>query len=170
MLRDFFMRRRVLLPAFALAVQTAWLCSAQPAAPAAAAGVSPADSFEALIQKFVENRREATGNLSRAAIDGRIAAQKTLLTQVRAIQPDALSPEQRIDHALMIGQLEGTIFEQEVLRPWEKNPELYLQYGSLANLMDQPGDPVGARYSAHLTRPADTRGAVRRAGRTAGRS
>jgi uncharacterized protein (DUF885 family) len=27
-----------------------------------------------------------------------------------------------------------------VLRPWEKDPELYLQYGSLAAVMDQPGD------------------------------
>jgi uncharacterized protein (DUF885 family) len=98
------------------------------------------DAFEALIDQYVADRRSATGNLQRAAIEGRIAAQKKLLEQVRAIDADALSPEQRIDHALLIGQLEGTIFDQEVLRPWEKNPELYLQYGSLAGLMDQEGE------------------------------
>ncbi len=135
----------------------------EPAAWIQSARVSTSDSFEALIQKFVENRREAGGNLSRAAIGARIAAHKSLLNEVRAIQPGALSPEQRIDHALMIGQLEGTIFEQEVLRPWEKNPELYLQYASLASLMDQPGEPeakgrtVAARLKGLTALLADAR-------------
>lgn len=103
---------------------------------------SAAAPFEALVQKFVESRRVPASSLASAAIQTRVAAQKALLAEVRAIAAAALSPEQRIDRALMIGQLEGTIFEQEVLRPWEKDPELYLQYGSLAGLMDQPGDPA----------------------------
>jgi uncharacterized protein (DUF885 family) len=103
---------------------------------------SAAAPFEALVQKFVESRRAPANSLASAAIQTRVAAQKTLLAEVRAIAAGALSPEQRIDRALMIGQLEGTIFEQGVLRPWEKDPELYLQYGSLAGLMDQPGGPA----------------------------
>lgn len=99
------------------------------------------DGFEALVQRYIEQRRDA-GNLSRAAIDGRAASLKALLADVRAIAPAALSPEQRIDHAAIVGQLDGTLFELEVLRPWEKDPELYLQYGSLAALMDQPGEPA----------------------------
>ena len=90
--------------------------------------------------------------MSRTAIDGRIAAQKALLQEVRAVDPGPLSAEQQIDRALMVGQLEGTIFEQETLRPWEQNPELYLQYGSLAGLIDQPGDAAekGRRVAARL--------------------
>ncbi len=115
----------------ALAVSVIWLRSGQEPA---------SESFEALIQRYVENRRSATGSLARGTIEARTAANKNLLREVRAIEPTALSPEQRIDRALIIGQLEGTIFEQEVLRPWEKDPELYLQYGSLAAVMDQSGD------------------------------
>ena len=127
------MRRRVLPVASAIVISAVWLGSVQS---------TPSDTFEALIQKYVDDRRSATGNLARAAIDARITSQKNLLREVRAIEPAALSPEQRIDHALLVGQLEGAIFEQEVLRPWEKNPELYLQYGSLAALIDQPGEPA----------------------------
>ena len=100
---------------------------------------SPSDSFEALVQRYIDQRRDS-GNLARAAIEARLAAQKELLREVRAIAPGGLSAEQRIDHATIVGQLEGSIFELDVLRPWEKDPELYLQYGSLAGLMDQPGD------------------------------
>lgn len=115
----------------ALVVSTVWLGLAQGPA---------SESFEALIQRYVEMRRNVGGSLARAAIEERITAHKNLLREARAIEPAALSPEQRIDRALVIGQLEGTIFDQEVLRPWEKDPELYLQYGSLAAAMDQTGD------------------------------
>jgi uncharacterized protein (DUF885 family) len=129
----------------------------------AAAGESAGSAFEALIQKYVEDRRSATGNLARAAIEARVAAHQSLLREVRAIEPGPLSPEQRIDRALLIGQLEGAIFEQEVLRPWEKDPELYLQFGSLAAAMDQAGDAaeksrrVASRLKALVALLADAR-------------
>lgn len=97
-------------------------------------------SFEALVQKYVEGRRGSASSFARAAIQARLDTQKSLLAEVRAVAPAALSAEQRIDRALMIGQLEGAIFEQDVLRPWENDPEIYLQYGSLATIIDQPGE------------------------------
>ena len=100
---------------------------------------SPSDAFEALVQRYIEVRRDA-GTLSRAAIDARAEGLKRLLREAQAVDPAVLSAEQRIDLATVVGQLEGTIFELDVLRPWERDPELYLQYGSLAGLMDQPGD------------------------------
>jgi len=125
-------------------VVAAWLANAQ--APPSG------DQFERLVQRFVDMPRGSAADLSRAAIEGRIAAQKAMLQEVRAVDPVPLSPEQQIDWALMVGQLEGTIFEQETLRPWEQNPELYLQYGSLAGLIDQPGDAAekGRRVAARL--------------------
>src|SRR6185312_9488501 len=107
---------------------------------------------EQLVQRFAEMPRGSGAELSRAAIEGRVAAQKALLQEVRAVDPSPLTAEQQIDWALMVGQLEGNIFEQETLRPWEQNPELYLQYGSLAGLMDQPGDAAekGRRVAARL--------------------
>jgi uncharacterized protein (DUF885 family) len=117
---------------FGVVVAAAWLAQAQ--------GPPSGDQFERLIQRFVDIPRGSAADLSRAAIGARIAAQKALLHEVRAVDPVPLSAEQQIDWALMVGQLEGTIFEQETLRPWEQNPELYLQYGSLAGLIDQPGD------------------------------
>lgn len=100
---------------------------------------STSESFEALVQRYIDQRRES-GNLAREAIEARVAAQRDLLRHVRAVAPGSLSPEQRIDRLVVIGQLEGSIFELDVLRPWKKDPELYLQYGSLATLIDQPGD------------------------------
>ena len=117
-----------------------------------AQGPTAGDQFERLVQRFAEMPRGSAADLSLAAIEGRIATQKALLQEVRAVNPVPLSPEQQIDWALMVGQLEGTIFEQETLRPWEQNPELYLQYGSLAGLIDQPGDAAekGRRVAARL--------------------
>jgi uncharacterized protein (DUF885 family) len=120
------------------------------------------DRFELLVQRYIEQRRDS-GNLSRAAIDRRTTALKDLRSQVRAVDPAGLSAEQRIDHATIVGQLDGTIYELEVLRPWEKDPELYLQYGSLAGMMDQPGDSatkgraVAARLAALTALLGDAR-------------
>jgi hypothetical protein len=112
---------------------------------------SPSDTFEALVQRYIEVRRDA-GALSAPPSTRGQRAPKRLLREVAAIDPVVLSAEQRIDHATVVGQLEGTIFELDVLRPWEKDPELYLQYGSLAGLMDQPGDPAtkGRAVAARL--------------------
>jgi uncharacterized protein (DUF885 family) len=130
--------------AFAVVVTAAWLAHAQ--APPSG------DQFERLVQRYVDMPRGSGADLSQAAIAARIAAQKSLLQEVRAADPAPLSAEQQIDWALMVGQLEGTIFEQETLRPWEQNPELYLQHGSLAGLIDQPGDASekGRRVAARL--------------------
>jgi len=148
--------RRRMLPVIALVL------AVLAAAPGAKAQRSLSDSFETLVQRYIDQRRDS-GNLARAAIDARLAAQKELLREVRAIAPAALSAEQRIDHATIVGQLEGSIFELDVLRPWEKDPELYLQYGSLAGLMDQQGDAtakgraVAARLKALTALLADAR-------------
>lgn len=130
--------RRGMLPSLTLAL------AVLAAGAGARAQRSPGDAFEALVQQYLDQRRDS-GNLARAAIEARLAAQKQSLREVRAIAPGGLSPEQRIDHATIVGQLEGAIFELDVLRPWEKDPELYLQYGSLAGLMDQSGDPAANR-------------------------
>jgi uncharacterized protein (DUF885 family) len=121
-----------LVPAVGLALVLACMLPAT-------APLAQSDRFETLVQRFIEQRRDS-GNLNRSAIDARVSSLKALLRDVRAIDATALSAEQRIDHAAIVGQLDGTIYELEVLRPWERDPELYLQYGSLAGLMDQPGD------------------------------
>lgn len=146
------MRRVVVLSALVLAVSTMAVSARQ----------STSEAFEALVQRYIDSRRDASG-LSRAAIDTRIGFQKALLQRVRSVAPSDLSPEQRIDRATIIGQLEGSVFEAETLRPWERDPELYLQYGSLAGLMDQPGDAaakgraVAARLSALTAMLGDAR-------------
>jgi uncharacterized protein (DUF885 family) len=138
--------RHRIQPALLLGVVVAAACFVQ------AQGPAPGDHLERLIQRFVDMPRGSSADLSRAAIEGRIASQRALLHEVRAVDPVPLSAEQQIDRALMVGQLEGTIFEQETLRPWEQNPELYLRYGSLAGLIDQPGDAAekGRRVAASL--------------------
>lgn len=112
---------------------------------------SASDTFEGLVQRYIEQRRDS-GNLARAAIDARTAALEDLLRQLRAIDPGPLSAEQRIDYATIVGQLDGSIYELKALRQWERDPELYLQYGSLAGLMEQPGDPAakGRAVAARL--------------------
>ncbi|MFN2447392.1 MAG: DUF885 domain-containing protein [Vicinamibacterales bacterium] len=148
-----------LLPVIALALVVS-------AVPGAGTQPSASDSFETLVQQYIDQRRDS-GNLARPAIETRLATQRELLREVRAIAPGALSPEQRIDHAAIVGQLEGSIFELDVLRPWEKDPELYLQYGSLAGLMDQPGDAtakgraVAIRLKALTALLADARANLR---------
>ena len=87
---------------------------------------SPSDTFEALVQRYIEVRRDA-GALSRAAIDTRAEGLKRLLREVQAIDPVVLSAEQRIDHATVVGQLEGTIFDLDVAAAVGEGSELYLQ-------------------------------------------
>ena len=56
------------------------------ASPVRGPSAPPSDSFEALVQRYIDQRRDS-GNLARAAIEARLAAQKELLREVRAIAP-----------------------------------------------------------------------------------
>ncbi len=100
--------------------------------------------FEQLIERYVKERSAGGPAYDPDGFGRRMVRQKAFLEEFRSIPPNRLDREQQVDRLLVIGQLQGTIREQEARRPLETNPELYLQLGAIARLMDQddllPGD------------------------------
>lgn len=129
---------------------------------------SPARELEALIARFVEQRWEASPaaatdagvpgyddrltDLSAKGVAERTARQRRLLAAVKGVREDGLSIEQRTDRQLLIGLLEWSIRETEHRRPWETNPELYVPYGALSNLIDKDDVPIAERARALTAR------------------
>jgi uncharacterized protein (DUF885 family) len=115
------------------------------AAAATPHSTSQSETLETLISRYVERRADGMSDLSADAIERRIASDKELLAQIQRIDPHALAAEQQVDWRLLVGQLEGSIFEQETLRPWEKNPELYLPFNAVVSAMTDSSADSEAR-------------------------
>ncbi|HUI76775.1 MAG TPA: DUF885 domain-containing protein [Bryobacteraceae bacterium] len=62
---------------------------------------------------------------SRAEIDSQIAALKKFEPEVRNLDPRGLSANVAADRELVLAQIEGQLLELELIRPWEKNPDIY---------------------------------------------
>jgi uncharacterized protein (DUF885 family) len=104
---------------------------------------SSSEQFDALGARFLEDwlARDpvsATGlgdhrydsewpDVSVDAEADELAWARGLLTELGTIDRDALSPEQRVDAAILAHQLEAGVFATEQLRGWEINP-LYAAY------------------------------------------
>ena len=112
-------------------------------AQASASGSDPAfgkfvdDYFDA---KFADSPTEGTSaglhqydtkmpDLSRAAIDARVAALKGQLTRLLAFDRAKLGFDDAIDAAALEGSIRSELLTLETLRPWEKNP---MQYAGVA--------------------------------------
>ena len=62
---------------------------------------------------------------ARAEIDAQIAALKKFEGEVAAFDAQGLSPAAAADRELLLAQIRGQLLSLEVVRPWEKNPDIY---------------------------------------------
>jgi uncharacterized protein (DUF885 family) len=64
-------------------------------------------------------------DLSRHAIDSEAHALAGYLRRLDEIQQDALTPIERLEHRMLTANLQARMFDLEVVRPWERNPQFY---------------------------------------------
>src|SRR6478735_12607791 len=64
-------------------------------------------------------------NYSRATIDQQIVTLKGFQKLVGKIDLQQLNPEQRVDQWLLLNDINSRLLTLEVIRPWEKNPDVY---------------------------------------------
>ncbi len=64
-------------------------------------------------------------DLSRHAIDSEAHALAGYLRRLDEISQDALTPSERLEHRMLTANLQARMFELEVVRTWERNPQFY---------------------------------------------
>jgi uncharacterized protein (DUF885 family) len=64
-------------------------------------------------------------DLSRHAIDSEAHALAGYLRRLDEIQQDTLTPIERLEHRMLTANLQARMFDLEVVRPWERNPQFY---------------------------------------------
>ncbi len=64
-------------------------------------------------------------DLSRHAIDSEAHALSGYLRRLDEIQQDTLTPIERLEHRMLTANLQARMFDLEVVRPWERNPQFY---------------------------------------------
>jgi uncharacterized protein (DUF885 family) len=64
-------------------------------------------------------------DVSRPAIDGETRALSGYLRRLSEIPPDGLTPVERLEQRMLMANLQSRMFELEVVRTWERNPQHY---------------------------------------------
>lgn len=96
--------------------------------------------LDEIVERFVKMRRDSGGGVaSRNA--RRAETFRALRADLDGIEVRGLTPEQQIDWLALKGQIAGTLHEVETLRPWESNPESFIQFGSVASVLSQESAP-----------------------------
>ena len=64
-------------------------------------------------------------DLSRAAIDNHVRALAGFGRRLHQISPALLPPTEAVEHPIVAANVEARMFELEVVRTWDRNPQLY---------------------------------------------
>ena len=90
--------------------------------------------FDKVYFKFSPSQGTAAGfhqydnlleDYSRASINSQITALKDFQKVLAKIDPLQLSPAARVDHTLVLDDINAHLLTLEQIRPWEKNPDVY---------------------------------------------
>jgi uncharacterized protein (DUF885 family) len=90
--------------------------------------------FDKVYFKFSPSQGTAAGfhqydnlleDYSRASINSQITALKNFQKMLAKIDPQQLSPAVRVDHTLVLDDINAHLLTLEQIRPWEKNPDVY---------------------------------------------
>lgn len=97
--------------------------------------------LESLIDTFVEARRARDDRMelrdvSADAFLNDIAADRELLEEISAIDPEKLSLAEQIDRRVMIGILESEVYSAERRRLWENDASLYVPAYQIGRLIE----------------------------------
>ncbi len=119
--------------------------------------------FEQVLYKY--NPSEATQlglhqydmqleDYSAANVGRETAALHDWQRKIAAIDPSALDGEPKADREILLNQIKSQLLQLEVIRGWEKNPDLYSSgiTGSVFSLMERPYAPVNTRLRAAIAR------------------
>lgn len=87
---------------------------------------------------------------SRAAVLKRLARSRQFLGRARAIEPDHLSPNRKLDQEIFIAKMRGLGLELDTIRSWERNPGTYggVVSGGLYGLVKRDFAPVDQRLAS----------------------
>ncbi len=66
-------------------------------------------------------------DLSRQAIDAHVRALSGFGRRLHQIDPSLLSRVEKVDHPIVAAGIEGRMYELEVVRSWERNPQIYAE-------------------------------------------
>jgi uncharacterized protein (DUF885 family) len=91
---------------------------------------------------------------SRAEVDEEIALLKKFLGEFEAFNASGLSASAAADRELAISQIKGGLLSLEVIRPWEKNPDIYSSGASNAIfvIMSRTFAPAAVRLKSVIAR------------------
>jgi uncharacterized protein (DUF885 family) len=64
-------------------------------------------------------------DLSRPAIEAHVHALSGFSRRLNQIDPALLPADEQVDHAILAANVESRMFELEVVRTWERNPQIY---------------------------------------------
>ena len=64
-------------------------------------------------------------DLSRSAIDTHVRALAGFGRRLHQIDPTLLSPVEQVEHPIVAANIEARMYELEVLRSWDRNPQVY---------------------------------------------
>jgi uncharacterized protein (DUF885 family) len=66
-------------------------------------------------------------DLSRQAIDAHVRTLSGFGRRLHQIDPSVLSRVEQVDHPIVAAGIEGRMYELEVVRSWERNPQIYAE-------------------------------------------
>jgi uncharacterized protein (DUF885 family) len=74
--------------------------------------------------------------------------------KLAAIDPRALDAVPAADYQILLNSIRAQLLQLEVVRPWEKNPDIYSSgpTGSIFSIMERPYAPVNVRLRAAIER------------------
>jgi len=90
--------------------------------------------FDKVYFKFSPSQGTAAGfhqydnlleDYARSSINSQITALKNFQKMLAKIDPQQLSPAVRVDHTLVLDDINAHLLTLEQIRPWEKNPDVY---------------------------------------------
>lgn len=110
---------------------------------------SDAGRLDAVADQFIKVRLDSSAG-EVAGAGRRTATFHALKTELHAISRTGLTPEEQIDWMALEGQIAGTLHDLETLRAWEKNPEMFVQFGPVASAIAE-GGPVAVRIDRVVT-------------------
>lgn len=95
----------------------------------------------AFIDEFTSaSRTDAPSDLSAASFAKDLAATRTALTRLRAIDPATLNVDDRIDRKFAESILVGRELQQAKVQSWRKDPRVYMRFRSIPITIGRPGD------------------------------
>ncbi len=160
------MLARVLALAVTAVVVCALACDRVPASSSA----TPAPQFAALVDEYLDQfaRRHpsiAAGNgihahdgeledFSAPAIAAEIDWLRGFRRRIDAVDPAALTPDERVDRRILQGVIDGWLLDLDTVRTWTRNPMIYASAISdgVHNLMTMESSPAASRARQATTK------------------